>query len=383
MKEKKLAVIFPGIGYTADKPLLYYSRKIAALHGYDEKIMAYTGFPPKIKGDRARMEQSFQIALEQSLEMLKDVDFSEYEDVLFIGKSIGTIVAAKIASESSAKDKIRQILYTPLEDTFLFPIEKAIAFTGDDDPWVGREKSRIFGLCEERKIPCSLIPYANHSLESKDPFADMKELYRIMKETERFISDMATVFENKEKKQGEYTLEDYLALPDERRVELIDGVIYDMSAPTGYHQLIAGRLYTMLFQWINGKEGKCMPFMSPVDVQLDCDNKTIVQPDVLILCDKSKYTPERIVGAPDFVAEVLSKSTKRKDIFIKLNKYKNAGVREYWIIDPDRKTVMVWHFEKDDNIALYSFRDRIPVGIYDGELVIDFAEIDDMVTPWM
>ena len=185
------------------------------------------------------------------------------------------------------------------------------------------------------------------------------------------------------KKQGEYTLEDYLALPDERRVELIDGVIYDMSAPTGYHQMIAGRLYTMLFQWINGKEGKCMPFMSPVDVQLDCDNKTIVQPDVLILCDKSKYTPARIVGAPDFVAEVLSKSTKRKDIFIKLNKYKNAGVREYWIIDPDRKTVMVWHFEKDDNIALYSFRDRIPVGIYDGELVIDFAEIDDMVTPWM
>lgn len=98
MKEKKLAVIFPGIGYTADKPLLYFSRKIATLHGYDEKIMAYTGFPPKIKGDRARMEQSFRIALEQSLEMLKDVDFSEYEDVLFIGKSIGTIVAAKIAS---------------------------------------------------------------------------------------------------------------------------------------------------------------------------------------------------------------------------------------------------------------------------------------------
>ena len=81
MKEKKLAVFFPGIGYTADKPLLYYSRKIAALHGYDEKIMAYTGFPPKINGDRALVEQSFHIALEQSPEMLKDVDFRAWTEV--------------------------------------------------------------------------------------------------------------------------------------------------------------------------------------------------------------------------------------------------------------------------------------------------------------
>ena len=186
-----------------------------------------------------------------------------------------------------------------------------------------------------------------------------------------------------EKERGSYTLEDYLALPDERRVELIDGVFYDMSAPTGYHQLVAGHLYSILLSWIRGKKGDCMPFISPVDVQLDCDNKTIVQPDVLILCDKSKYTPARIVGAPDYVAEILSKSTRRKDIFIKLSKYKNAGVREYWMIDPDRKTVMVWNFEKDDEVQMYGFRDRIPVGIYNGECVIDFAEIDDLVTPWM
>ena len=185
------------------------------------------------------------------------------------------------------------------------------------------------------------------------------------------------------KKQGEYTLEDYLALPKERRVELIDGVIYDMGSPTGYHQLIAGQLYSILLSWIQGGKGDCMPFISPMDVQLDYDNKTIVQPDVLILCDKSKYTPARIVGAPDYVAEILSKSTRRKDIFIKLSKYKNAGVREYWMIDPDRKTVMVWNFEKDDEVQMYGFRDRIPVGIYNGECVIDFAEIDDLVTPWM
>ena len=186
-----------------------------------------------------------------------------------------------------------------------------------------------------------------------------------------------------EKKQGEYTLEDYLTLPDERRVELIDGVFYDMSAPAGYHQLIAARLYAMILSWIDQKEGGCMPFIAPVDVQLDCDDKTIVQPDLLILCDKGKYTPERIVGAPDFVAEVLSKSTRNKDLFVKLSKYKNAGVREFWIIDPDKKTVMVWDFEHDDQVALYGFRDKIPVNIYDGDLVIDFSVIDDHIKGWM
>jgi len=185
-----------------------------------------------------------------------------------------------------------------------------------------------------------------------------------------------------QKKQGEYTLEDYLALPDERRVELIDGVIYDMSAPTGYHQLIAGRLHAMLLAWISERGGGCMPFLSPVDVQLDCDDKTIVQPDLLILCDKDKYTPARIVGAPDFAAEILSPSTRKKDLFIKLNKYRNAGVREFWVIDPDKRVIMVWYFEQDD-YGIYGFRDVVPVRIYGGELKIDFSVIDDYITGWM
>ena len=216
----KLAVFFPGIGYTADRPLLHFSRRIAAAQGYEIRIMDYKGFPSKVKGDRKRMEESFDIALGQAREMLSGVDLEEYEDILFIGKSIGTIVAAKIASESPAKERIRMILYTPLDDTFTFittPPEgtaaflntnadgtsascnmnsgskmtpsfvKAIAFTGDDDPWVGREKSRISALCEARGIPCTVIPQANHSLESGDVFSDLKELYRIMETTERFI----------------------------------------------------------------------------------------------------------------------------------------------------------------------------------------------------
>ncbi|MCR5812756.1 MAG: alpha/beta hydrolase [Lachnospiraceae bacterium] len=202
----KLAVIFPGIGYTADKPLLYFGRRIAVEYGYEVRIMDYKGFPPKVKGDRNRMEESFFIALRQTEEMLAGVDFAEYDDIVFIGKSIGTIVAAKIAAdaaavvaegspdaaagtapESPAKARIRQVLYTPLEDTFRFPIGEAIAFTGDDDPWVGKENSRIPALCKERGIPCRLVPHANHSLESKDVFADMKELRKVMKETEAFL----------------------------------------------------------------------------------------------------------------------------------------------------------------------------------------------------
>ena len=183
----KLAVIFPGIGYTADKPLLHYSRRIAADHDFEIRVMNYTGFPQKIRGDRSLMVQSFQLALDQSVEMLSDVDFTSCEDILFIGKSIGTIVAAKLASESPQNDRIRLILYTPLEDTFSFDFGEAIAFTGDDDPWVGGNRSRIYSICEKRGIPCTRIPNANHSLETRDPFMDMKVLYRIMEETERFI----------------------------------------------------------------------------------------------------------------------------------------------------------------------------------------------------
>ena len=127
MKEtKKLAVIFPGIGYTADKPLLYYARRIAAEQGYEIMTIPYSGFPKKIRGDRKRMEESFRIALDQSEQLLAEVDLCAYDDVLFIGKSIGTIAAAKVASDSPAKEKIRLILFTPLKETFAYSFGKAL-----------------------------------------------------------------------------------------------------------------------------------------------------------------------------------------------------------------------------------------------------------------
>lgn len=177
------------------------------------------------------------------------------------------------------------------------------------------------------------------------------------------------------KKQGEYTLEDYYALPDERRVELIDGVIYDMSAPTTIHQLIGLEIWGQLQKFIRKKKGTCIPFAAPVDVQLDCDDRTMVQPDVLVVCDRDKIIKRCVYGAPDFVVEVLSPSTKRKDSIIKLSKYISAGVREYWVVDPDKKQVVVYDFQKEDYPVIYGFGGEIPVGIFDGECQIDFAEI--------
>lgn len=181
------------------------------------------------------------------------------------------------------------------------------------------------------------------------------------------------------KKQGEYTIEDYYALPDERRVELIDGVIYDMSSPSFVHQGVAGEVYLQIANFIRYNKGECIARIAPVDVRLDCDNKTMVQPDVLVICDKSKIKRWGIMGAPDFVLEVLSKSTKRKDSLTKTSKYATAGVREYWIIDPDKKKLLVYDFENDAWPALYGLQGKIPVGIYQGRLEIDLDMVAEAI----
>ena len=184
-------------------------------------------------------------------------------------------------------------------------------------------------------------------------------------------------------RQGSYTIDDYLALPDDQRVELIDGVIYDMSAPTPPHQLIGGEIYALLREFLLRKNGACVPFIAPVDVQLDMDNKTMVQPDVCVVRDHSKIKQVRIFGAPDFVVEVLSPSTKMKDILIKMQKYHSAGVREYWMVDPDAETVTRILYmpptedlpDGDMKMEIYPFFTPVPVGIFNDECVIDFEGI--------
>ncbi len=183
------------------------------------------------------------------------------------------------------------------------------------------------------------------------------------------------------KHQGEYTIEDYKRLREERRVELIDGHIYNLSAPTAEHQLLITEVITELNIFVRAKKKKCVPFAPSITVRADHDEKTAVEPDLMILCDPGKLRrkEEDVWGGPDLVMEVLSPSTRQKDMTVKLNKYWNGGVREYWLIDLQNKKVIVHDFEHGDDISVYTFEDKVPVGIWNGECEIDFARITETI----
>ena len=186
---RRLAVLFPGIGYTADRPLLHYSRRLAESFGYETRVLPYGGFPKKVRGDRDKLQEVCALALSQARQFLADTDFSACDDILFIGKSIGTLVAAAIAAESSAGGRIRFVLYTPLEETFSYPLGDALVFTGSGDPGVGGAESRIPALCAQRQIRCFVIDGANHSLETADPLADIRNLQDVMRHTSDFLRE--------------------------------------------------------------------------------------------------------------------------------------------------------------------------------------------------
>lgn len=182
------------------------------------------------------------------------------------------------------------------------------------------------------------------------------------------------------KKQGEYTIEDYYALPDERRVELINGVFYDMASPTSTHQAISAYLSNVFFNFIREKHGKCHVFTAPLDVQLNKDNKTMVQPDLLVVCDKDKYKNRIIYGAPELSIEILSDSTRGKDLVLKLNKYCEAGVMEYWTVDPRSKEITVYTFHEEIESATYGCGADVPVGIWNGECVVHTADLFEYIS---
>ena len=185
------------------------------------------------------------------------------------------------------------------------------------------------------------------------------------------------------KEPGEYTVEDWKGLPDGSMMELIDGVFYDRNTPTLRHQFIVTWLTVQLCTAVKeaGKE-HCLVLMAPTGVKIEAnDEKNCLIPDILAVCDEEKYNRDEglIVGAPDFVVEVLSPSTERQDKTIKLGKYWKAGVAEDWVINIKDKEV--WAYSLCDNAIInrYSFEDQIPLGIYDGKIVIDFKSINDQM----
>lgn len=180
----KIAVLFPGIGYTCDKPLLYYTAKICKTQGYEIMPVPYSGFDLNIKGNEDKMEKAFYHALEQANELLKDVNWSQYEEILFVSKSIGTIVAGAFAKEIGCP--VRHVAYTPLEQTFMFAGNDGIMFHGTKDPWA-KDSEKIMAGAKKAGMELVLIEDGNHSLETGDVFLDIENLKIVLEKATEYI----------------------------------------------------------------------------------------------------------------------------------------------------------------------------------------------------
>jgi len=174
------------------------------------------------------------------------------------------------------------------------------------------------------------------------------------------------------KEPDRFTYADYLTWPDEERWELIDGEAYDMSpGPEVQHQRIVVRLSTRFAVHLEGKP--CQVFVAPLDVRplatsdmSDDDVNTVVQPDLIIVCDKKKLEKRGVVGAPDLVVEILSPFTARKDISKKFDLYELAGVREYWVVFPNEQFIQVY---------------RLVNGVYGRHQIVEPGDV--LEVPWL
>ncbi len=165
------------------------------------------------------------------------------------------------------------------------------------------------------------------------------------------------------KKEKPGTIEDIYALPEGKRAELIDGQIYDM-APLGWtHQKISRKLHQAIANYIDASHGECEALAAPFAVFLNADDKTYLEPDISVICDISKLDEKGCHGAPDWVIEIVSPSSKPRDYMKKMFLYYAAGVREYWIVDPEKNMISVYGFETN-TVEQYPFDNEVPVGIF-------------------
>lgn len=181
----KIAVYFPGIGYHCDKPLLYYSRHIANKLEYENsRNVNYIYNAGNIRGNDEKMKEAYEALFSQTEAELADIVWTEYDDILFISKSIGTIIAASYAKKYGLKDA-RHILYTPLSQTFHFTPGNAIGFIGTADPWSNIDE--ITRLSAKNNIPLTVYEGCNHSLECNDTLKNIDILKDVMQRTRDFI----------------------------------------------------------------------------------------------------------------------------------------------------------------------------------------------------
>ncbi len=162
-----------------------------------------------------------------------------------------------------------------------------------------------------------------------------------------------------------YTANEFYNSVEEEFVELIDGHIYNMTPPNRLHQRIAFNLSRNIADYIDSKNGDCEVYPAPFAVLLDETKDTIVEPDISVICDKEKLTDRGCTGAPDWIIEVVSPSNYSHDYIDKLNLYHQAGVREYWIVNPMDEKTTIYNLQEEVSPKVCDFDEVIPVGIYD------------------
>ncbi|WP_029322787.1 Uma2 family endonuclease [Butyrivibrio sp. AE3004] len=185
--------------------------------------------------------------------------------------------------------------------------------------------------------------------------------------------------DSKTSQRDKYTLRDYYNLPKSQCMELIDGVFYEVDMPGVIHQIIISRFLKRMACYLDGmKSGIAMCF--PANVRLDNDDMTMVKPDLFIVLDENKITDDFVNGAPDFVLEVISPASRKKDMFIKSVKYCEAGVKKYWMIDPKKRTLISYDY-MDEDIApsIVPLSGEKSMDLYDEELKINLDEIAEVI----
>jgi Uma2 family endonuclease len=180
-----------------------------------------------------------------------------------------------------------------------------------------------------------------------------------------------------------YTIDDIYNLPEGERAELINGQVYNMASPSYSHQAILGELFAQIHNHIKEKKGPCKVVPAPFAVFLHNDEYTYLEPDISVICDPSKLDEKGCHGAPDLIVEIISPSTISHDYIRKYALYEKAGVREYWIVNPQNKEVAVCTFNSDEpnpDPTRYSFAEQVKVGIFD-DLLVDFSEMEVLFRP--
>ncbi len=231
----------------------------------------------------------------------------------------------------------------------------------------GRKELGISNVSEPEDMFREAVQYGAGSNARNMTDSDRYNTYKSQQEKQIITS----------KKPGDFTIGDLKDMPEGIRYEIFNGKLIKMDSPTTLHQLLSSEIFFQIRTFIQNNNRKCIPYMAPLDVQFDDEGKNVFEPDIFVVC-KGKPTFKRIYGVPDFIIEIVSPSNRKYDMQDKLSKYTEFGVREYWIVDPYKRSIVV-HDLENCGIAIYSFEDSVPVSIYNDELKIDFKSMPDYI----